>query len=208
MKRWWLLGILGMIGVWQVEAQQIIYANLKELVEERGDTLTTLKIEKRTKNQIYLMGGADYRITADDNSGLCRYLKQRCYAVKSDTALFVNTRRVRYKRFRFGGWYAPAIWIKEKIYFTAQPIGSVAASTTTPTNAAKLGGEVGVAIAASGLVNERVCYEINPETGKVEFVGKEKMLLLLNNYPELKEAFLKEKSERAEVISKYLLELK
>ena len=47
----------------------------EELVENRGDTVTTLKIEKRTKNQIYLMGGADYRITVDDNPGLCRYLK-------------------------------------------------------------------------------------------------------------------------------------
>ena len=59
-----------------------------------------------------------------------------------------------------------------KIYFYAQPVGSVAASTTQPADATKLGGDVGTAIAASGLVNARVYYELNPETGKVEFVGK------------------------------------
>ena len=108
MKKSWLLGVLMLLAVLPVGAQQVMYSNLKELVENRGDTVTTLKIEKRTKNQIYLMGGADYRITVDDNPGLCRYLKSRCYAVRVDTSLYVNCRKMRYKRYRFGQWYAPA----------------------------------------------------------------------------------------------------
>ena len=59
MKRWWLLGIFGLLVALHGSAQQVIYANLKELVEDRGDTLSTLKIEKRSKNQILLMGGLD-----------------------------------------------------------------------------------------------------------------------------------------------------
>ncbi len=141
-------------------AQQIMYANLKELVEDCGDTVSILKVEKRAKNQIYLMGGADYRIAADENSGLCRYLKSRCYAVRIDTALYVNCRKMRYKRFRFGHWYAPAMWVGVKIYFCAQPVGQVATSTATPPDAAKLGGDVGNAINASGLVHARVYYEL------------------------------------------------
>ena len=149
-----------------------MYSNLKALVEGRGDTVTILKVEKRSKNQIYLMGGADYRIEAEDNSGLCRYLKSRCYAVRMDTSLYVNCKKMRYKRYRFGGWYAPAMWVKGKIYFCAQPVGQVAASTATPPDATKLGGEVGDAINASGLVFARVYYELNPETGRSEFVGR------------------------------------
>ena len=72
MKRWWLLGILTLLLVLPGAAQQVMYSNLKGLVEGRGDTVTTLKVEKRSKNQIYLMGGADYRIMAYDNPGLCR----------------------------------------------------------------------------------------------------------------------------------------
>lgn len=108
MKKSWLSGVLMLLAVLPAVAQQVMYSNLKELVENRGDTVTTLKIEKRTKNQIYLMGGADYRITVDDNPGLCRYLKSRCYAVRVDTSLYVNCRKMRYKRYRFGsGMHLP-----------------------------------------------------------------------------------------------------
>lgn len=202
------MGIFILSVALHASAQNVIYANLKELVEDRGDTLSTIKIEKRSKNQLLLMGGADYRISVDDNPGLSRYLRSRCYAVRADTALYVNCKKMRYKRFRFGAWYAPAMWVQGKIYFTAQPVGSIAASTTQPADATKLGGDVGTAIAASGLVNARVYYELNPETGKVEFVGKEKMQELLKNEPELLEAFMKEVNERAAVTGKYLLQLK
>lgn len=204
MKRCWLLGIFVLFMALPVVAQQIMYSNLRGLVENRGDTVTTLKVEKRTKNQIYLMGGADYRIAVDDNPGLCKYLKSRCYAVRIDTSLYVNCKKMRYKRYRLGLWYAPALWVKDKVYFCAQPVGQVATSTMTPDAAAKLGGEVGDAINASGLANARVYYELNLETGKSEFVGKERMLQLLEGYPGLKAEFEKETSESAQVVGKYL----
>ena len=208
MKRCWILGICVMLATLPCVAQQVIYSNLKDLVANVGDTVTTLRVERRTKNQIFLMGGADYRIEAKDNPGLCKYLKSRCYAVRIDTALYVNCKKMRYNRFRFGGWYAPAMWINNKIYFCAQPVGQAAASTTAPTDATKLGGEVGDAIAASGLTNARVYYELNPENGKSTFVGKDKMMELLNRNSALQEAFSNETSECAEVIGKYLRQLK
>lgn len=204
MKKSRLLGILMLLAVVPAAAQQVMYSNLKELVENRGDTVTTLKIEKRTKNQIYLMGGGDYRIAADNNPGLCKYLKSRCYAVRIDTSLYVNCRKMRYKRYRFGQWYAPAMWLGGKVYFCAQPVGQAATSTMTPDDATRLGGEVGDAIHASGLANARVYYELNPETGKSEFVGKERMLQLLERFPKLKAEFEKETSESAQVVGKYL----
>lgn len=209
MKRYWFVWMaLTLLAALPATAQQIMYSNLKNLVEDRGDTVTTLRVEKRTKNQIYLMGGADYRITVDENPGLCRYLKSRCYAVRVDTSLYVNCRKMRYKRYRFGGWYAPAMWLNGKVYFCAQPLGQAATGTMTREDAAKLGGEVGDAINASGLANARVFYELNVETGKSEFVGKEKMLQLLAGRPELKEAFGQETSESAEVVGKYLRALR
>lgn len=187
-----------------VSAQQIMYSNLEELVEERGDTVTILKVEKRAMNQIYLMGGADYRIEAKDNKGLSRYLRKRCYAVRMDTLLFVNCRKMHYKRFRLGGWYAPAMKVGKNIYYCAQPVGQVASSTATPPNAVKLGGDVGNAIAASGLVHARVYYELDTTTGKSDFVGKERMAELLADYPDMQKKLLQETSESAEVMGKYL----
>lgn len=55
MKRAGLLGIWMLWAALPCFAQQIMYSNLKGLVEGRGDTVTTLKVEKRSKNQIYLM---------------------------------------------------------------------------------------------------------------------------------------------------------
>lgn len=185
-------------------AQQVMYSNLDALVEGRGDTVTILHVEKRAKNQIYLMGGADYRIEAVGNKGLTRYLRRRCYAVQVDTALYVNCRKMRYKRFRFGGWYAPALRVGKNVYYCAQPVGQVAASTATPPDAVKLGGEVGDAIVASALVNKRVYYELDTATGRSGFVGKERMAELLAGYPEMLEQLAGETSESAEVMEKYL----
>ena len=206
MRKWGLLLVVFCVsGLFMpCEAQQIIYANLRELVECDGDTVTTLKLERRSKNQILLMGGGDYRIEAVDNRGLSRYLNRRCYAVRIDTALYVNCRKMRYKRYRFGNCYAAAMHVGDKFYFCAQPVGQAATSTAQSPDATKLGGEVGDAIAASALVASRVFYEINPETGRAEFVGKDKMMKLLEGHPELQDQLRQETSESAEVMCRYL----
>ena len=77
-----------------------------------------------------------------------------------------------------------------------------------PEHTPKLGGEVGDAIQASGLTDERVYYELNMETGRSEFVGRERMLQLLASKPALKAKFEQETSERAEVFEPYLIQLK
>ncbi len=206
MKKWVvLLMLLCVSGLFlPCEAQQIMYANLRELVECEGDTVTTLRVERRSRNQILLMGGGDYRIEAVENRGLNRYLRKRCYAVRIDTALYVNCRKMRYKRYRFGNCYAAAMHVGDKFYFCAQPVGQAATSTAQSPDATKLGGEVGDAIAASALVTARVFYEINPETGRAEFVGKDKMMALLEDYPDLQANLRLEQSEAADVMVRYL----
>ena len=188
-------------------AQQVVYADLGELMENRGDTVTILCVDKRTKNQIYLVGGGDYKITAKDNRWLSRYLRKRCYAVRVDSALYVNCRKMRYKKFKLGQWYAPAIWVCGRIYYKAQPVGQIAASAMLPDDVPRLGGEVGEAISAAGLVHERVYYEIDPETGLTEFLGRERMMELLSGNKELQEEFSQELDEAAATMEKYLKRL-
>lgn len=204
MKKVWLLGIVAVFAVLPCMAQQIMYSNLRNLQEGRGDTVSTLRIEKRSKNQILLMGGADYRIEAIENPGLSRYLRKRCYAVQVDSALYVNCRKMRYKRYRFGSWYAPVLKVDGRYYFRAQPLGQVASSTATPADATKLGGEVGDAIAASALVSARVYYELDLQTGRAEFIGKDRMMELLDGYPDLQEKLQAEENESADVMEPYL----
>ena len=206
MKKSRLIGMcaLLLLTAMPVTAQQIIYVSAKALAGGKGDTVTTLHVERRTRNQLYLMGGADYRIESSTNQSLSRYLRKRCYAVRIDSTLYVNCRKMRYKRYRFGNCYAAAMHVGDKFYFCAQPVGQAATSTAQSPDATKLGGEVGDAIAASALVASRVFYEINPETGRAEFVGKDKMMKLLEGHPELQNQLRQETSESAEVMCRYL----
>ncbi|MGN0258458.1 MAG: DUF6563 family protein [Bacteroides sp.] len=189
-------------------AQQVLFSNLKNLLEVRGDTVSTLHVERRSKKQIYLMGGADFKIEARGNEGLTKYIKRRCYAIQVDSVLYLNCRKMRYKRYRFGAWYAQALRINGHVFYKAQPLGQVASSTVVDEEATKLGGEVGDAINASGMVTQRVYYELDLTTGYSRFVGKERMTELLEGHPDWIEALQKEHSEEASVIEPYLLLLK
>lgn len=189
-------------------AQQVLFSNLKNLLEVRGDTVSTLQVERRSKKQIYLMGGADFKIEARGNEGLTKYIKRRCYAIQVDSVLYLNCRKMRYKRYRFGAWYAQALRINGHVFYKAQPLGQVASSTVVDEEATKLGGEVGDAINASGMVTQRVYYELDLTTGYSRFVGKERMTELLEGHPDWIEALQKEHSEEASVIEPYLLLLK
>ena len=55
---WLLMSAIGLPLI----AQNIIYSNLKELLAQNGDTIAVLRVEKRSRNQIVLTGGADYQI--------------------------------------------------------------------------------------------------------------------------------------------------
>ena len=191
MKKGCILCLLISVISLPLIAQNIIYSNLKELLAQHGDTTAVLRVEKRSRNQIVLTGGADYRITAGDDESMCRRLKKRCFAVRDEKGdLYLNCRKLRY------------------IYFCAMPLGSVIGGNFVEEDDVKLGGNIGDALAASSLVTKRVCYELNGETGKVDFLGKDKMLQLLKNYPELKQAYLKDDSQEAKHTFKYLLELR
>ena len=158
MKKGYILWLLISVISLPVVAQNIIYSNLKELMVQDGDTLAVLRVEKRSRSQILLTGGADYRITAGNDESMCRQLKKRCFAVRtSEGDLFINCRKLRYKKMRFGAWYAPAVQLGKNIYFCAMPLGSVIGGTFAEEDDVKLGGNVGDALAASSLVTKRVC---------------------------------------------------
>lgn len=208
MKRLISILILLSFCLLQGKAQQVLFSNLKNLLEVRGDTVSTLHVERRSKKQIYLMGGADFKIEARGNEGLSKYIKRRCYAIQVDSILYLNCRKMHYKRYRFGAWYAQALRINGHVFYKAQPLGQVASSTMVDEEATKLGGEVGDAINASGMVTQRVYYELDLTTGYSTFVGKERMAELLTGHPQWIEALQKERSEEAAVIERYLLLLK
>ena len=206
MKKFCLIGLL-VIMLSPCYAQQVIFSSLSDLLAAKGDTVTTLAVEKRSIKDLYMSNGADYRIVSQENSGLSKFIKNRAYAVQMGTDLYVNCKFVRYNHYRFGNWYAKAHRVQGRIFFAAQPYGQRASSSLKSEGTTKLGGAVGDAIAASGLVNARVCYFISPETGRAELVTSDFLCSLLAGTPELLASYQAEVSESAEVVEKYLLQL-
>ncbi len=208
MKKIGVIGLLWGFCVISSWAQNLVYPTLKDLLAQKGDTVEKLRIEKRSRNQIVLSGGADYRVTVGDNDAMCRVLKKRCFAVSNEKGdLFINCRKLRYRKMRFGNWYAPAVVVGKSVFFSAVPLGSVVGGKFIGDDDVKLGGKVGDALATSSLVSKRVCYELNGETGKIEFVDRNRMLQLLEPHPEWKESYLKEGGQEARHTFKYLLKL-
>ena len=191
-------------GIFTLHAQQFVYSNLQDLLEGDCNEVDGLIIEKRSKNQISLYGGADYRISKPEFESMNKYLRKKCYAVQNDSNLYVNCKRLRYKKLRFGGWYASAMIINGNVFFKAIPLGSFAAHSVKPTQV-KLGGELGDAIASSSLINKRVYYMIEGESGHVYYVGKDFMLDLFKDSPDIYQSYLDEDSESADTVEKYLL---
>ncbi len=202
MKRLFLFVLLA-FSLGAASAQYVVYFSLKNLIANQGDTITYLEVEKRTKNVILLQGGADYKISHPTDKVLSNHLKRRPFAVYADSSLYVNCKRVRYKKLRFGAWYAPAFVMRGNIYFSAVPLGSVVAKSSYSMGS-NIGGDLGKAIASSSLVSKRVYYEVDGQTGEVVFVSRDRLLELLADYPELADAYKCEESESARVTGKYL----
>lgn len=183
-----------------------MYHHLKDFVTNSGDTIALpakLYIEKRSRAHQLTQAGGDRRISS--NRDIIKNRLKRYYAVQVDENLYVNCRRLKIKKFKFGKFYAPAMLVKDKIYFSAVPIGPAAVAVVDR----EIGmGAIGEAIASSSAISKRVYYDIDMETGKVNFVGKERMTELLAGYPDLLEAYLLENNEEAKVTGRYLRELK
>jgi hypothetical protein len=207
MKSWRLLLILLTTCCASLSAQDYTYSSLKTFLAGEGIETDDISVEKRSKNLMALRGGADFRILVHENKKLSKFLKNRCYAVLKDNRLYINCKKLRFHKLSFGHWYAPAMTVGENIYFSAVPLGTVAAQKQHGMEVT-LPGPIGDAIASSGLVSKRVYYEIDSATGKVGLVDSKRMLELLNAYPAMQQQFKDENSEAAAVTGKYLSLLK
>ena len=63
MKKICLIGLL-VIMLSPCYAQQVIFSSLSDLLAAKGDTVTTLAVEKRSIKDLYMSNGADYRIVS------------------------------------------------------------------------------------------------------------------------------------------------
>ena len=174
------------------------YNSITNLLNGTYETTLNVIVEKRTKNQIFMSGGADYKIYNGDKE-TDKLIKTKIYAIEVNDSLFVNCRKLKYKKRVIGSWFAPAIVCQGKVYFSAISVGP---------NAAAMFGAIGGAVQAANQASSRVYYEMDPAEKELDKVGSEKMGELLKDYPELLEQYQKEVfKEDIEIVAKYLQQI-
>ena len=143
---------------------QCKYCNsYEDYVEGRWQQLDTIYCKSHSKNHQVWVGGSDYKITSDDKA-TAKMLKKETLVVEYHDTLYVNLRRLCYKKIRMGRGYTRAVRLGDnKLAFAARTVGSRMRSVMIWSFL----GIVGSAISENYAHKNKVIYIIdNPGNGK------------------------------------------
>ncbi len=186
----------------QAQKEVEIYRTIRDYIHDQADTARGIRIEKRSRGQIYMVGGNDYKIKSA-NKKLNTAIKKEVWAVKADDSLYLNCSLLQ-----LGLWYAYAEEINEKLYFTAA-ITMNREERQRMALVGAFGGPVAAGLAGGDLALQRFYYVMNLKTGQSRYLSRAEMLQTLHSYPELTEKYKKErKPENMDTLKYYLTEIK
>jgi hypothetical protein len=180
----------------------VIYRSFSDFVSDKADTTNNMLVEARTRSQIYMSGGNDFKVYSEDKA-LSKSLKKEVWAVKSNDSLFLNC-----AFHQLGLWYAFAERINDKLYFSAA-ISFDKEIREQLAIAGAIGGPVAGGLASGSLALKRFYYVMNLDSGKMEYLSKDSMSELLQPFTDLLERYRNEKTpEDVETIKLYLTEFR
>ena len=142
-----------------ISAQGRYCKSYDDFVAGRWVKLNELRlISHSTAHQVWV-GGNDFKFETDDKD-VNKTLKKEALVVEYQDTLYVNLRKLRYKKTAFGSGYAQGLaYDKDKLLFVTHRIGP--AVTSHRMASAFLLGAVGAAISESDIRKDRVCYLID-----------------------------------------------
>lgn len=155
------------------------YLSFEELKAKTPSENFDLTIERRTKSDIKMNGGNDYKLISADKSIKRKVLKREIVAYSTGDSLFING-----LPYKLQTWYSKIISDGKYFVFTA----GIPMDKTMHTKEMKLGmafGAIGGGIAGASLAMKRFLYILEKETNKVIMIDTEVMTELLTEYPEL-----------------------
>jgi len=155
------------------------YMSFEELKAKAPSENFDLTIERRTKSDIKMNGGNDYKLISADKSIKRKVLKREIVAYSTGDSLFING-----LPYKLQTWYSKIISDGKYFVFTA----GIPMDKTMHTKEMKLGmafGAIGGGIAGASLAMKRFLYILDKETNKVIMIDTEVMTELLTEYPEL-----------------------
>lgn len=176
------------------------YMSVEEIKGKSPSNPLELKVIKRTKGDVKMVGGNDYKLESDDKTIEKKTLRKELLAYSNGDTLYLNCLPYKLQQ-----WYAAVISSGKYLVFKG---GIPADSKLYKTQMAVAGvtfGAIGGAFAGAQMALIRYLYALDLETNTVEMIVPETLRKLLANQPGLLEQYNQEpKPEDESVMIKYL----
>jgi len=175
------------------------YMSFEEIVKKTPSKQLDLTIEKRSKGDIKMVGGNDYKLTTEDKSIEKKMLKTELWAYSLGDTLFINCFQYKVQL-----WYACIISDGKYLIFK----GGLSQNQDLYKKQMKMAalfGAMGGAFAGAKMALMRFVYIIEKSTNILKIINSEALKELLADRKDLLEQYEKEANkEDDQIIIKYL----
>jgi hypothetical protein len=180
-----------------------VYMSFDEIKSKSPSVAAELEIELRTKGDIKMNGGNDYKLFKSDKSISKTIIKKEYYAYSDGDSLYINC--IHYK---IQPWYATVLSDGKFLVIRGGISMIPKIQKEQLDNQAQLGymfGAIGGAIQGAKLAMLRFIYVIDKETNQITTVSSDYLSELLSGTPELLQQY-KAEPEKADqaLFIKYL----
>lgn len=182
------------------------YLSIDEILKKSPSKSVDLEIERRTKGDIKMNGGNDYKLYKADKSISKKTIKREYFAYSSGDTLYLNC-----LHYKVQPWYAPVLSDGKFFVIVAGLSMEPKTQKEQLNNQAQYGymfGAFGGAMQGAKLAMLRFVYVIDKETNKITTVSSDFLTELLASNLELLAKFQAEKEQKShEVFIKYLKQI-
>ncbi|MEQ9443246.1 MAG: hypothetical protein RIG62_29685 [Cyclobacteriaceae bacterium] len=180
-----------------------VYMSFDEIKQKTPSVSVELEIERRTKGEIKMNGGNDYKLYTSDKSIRKKIIKKEYYGYSDGDSLYINC--IHYD---IQPWYATVL-SDGKFLVIRGGISMIPKTQKAQLdNQAQLGymfGAIGGAIQGAKLAMLRFIYVIDKESNQITTVSSDYLRKLLSETPELLEQFeAEEEQANQKIFVKYL----
>lgn len=176
------------------------YMNIDEIRSKSPSKALELKVIKRTRGDIKMAGGNDYKLDTDDKTIQGKTLRKELWAYSDGDTLYINC-----LQYKLQPWYAAVISSGRYLVFKGGiPADNKMYKSEMQVTAVAFGA-IGGAIAGAKLAMMRFLYALDLETNTVKMIVPETLKELLADHPELLEHYKQEQAPEDEAVQiKYL----
>ena len=179
-----------------------VYLSFEEIKTKSPGLEVELDVERRTRGEIKMNGGNDYKLFKSDKSIPKKTIKKEYYAYSDGDSLYINC-----IHYRIQPWYAPVLSDGKFLVIRGGISMVPEIQKEQLDNQAQLGymfGAIGGALQGAKLASLRFIYVIDKETNEIITVSNDYLKGLLYEKPELVQRYDSEEEKDQKVFVKYL----